>query len=429
MKQFSLLILFFLICQEVIAQSGPNDCEGYIQVCGNYDIQMDVSGPGIQEIEANVCQSWEHNSLWLHFNIEESGTLGFNLIPASSSISEDYDFWIFGPNAVCGNIGQSIRCSTTNPQAAAQANNHTGLNDTSTDDFEGPGPDGDSFVRSLDVLAGEEYFLVIDRPIGNSAFTLEWTGTAILENPLEDYNVFDLAPIELCDTGNDGIEEFDFSELNSQWIDNLNGIDITYHFTESDAFSDLNPLPIIADVSEQTYFVRIENAGSKCFEIKELKFILEIPQIHSIDVINETKIIVNAFPDSADLMYSMDGGEWQNSAQFNDVEPGWHHLQVKLEDGCLSDIHSTYVLKITNFISPNGDGYNDSWAFPGLEEFEGSSIAIYDRYGKEIFKSDGNKPFIWDGTYNGRPLPTGDYWYFISLSDGRKRSGFITIIN
>lgn len=62
------------------------------------------------------------------------------LTPESLSIQEDYDFWVFGPNAQCGNLGEAIRCSTTYPQAAGQANNHTGLNETSTDVSEGLWP-------------------------------------------------------------------------------------------------------------------------------------------------------------------------------------------------------------------------------------------------------------------------------------------------
>jgi len=55
---------------------------------------------------------------------------------------------------------------------------------TSTETSEGPGANGDSFVSDIDVLAGESYFIVIDRPVGNSPFSLEWTGTATFpDNP------------------------------------------------------------------------------------------------------------------------------------------------------------------------------------------------------------------------------------------------------
>lgn len=123
----------------------------------------------------------ENNSLWLRFTIETGGTLGFNLIPASTAISEDYDFMIFGPNVSCGNLGSPIRCSSTNPQAAGSPNNHTGMNGSNFDISEGPGDQGNNWIQWLTVTAGQSYFLLIDRPLGNSAFTLNWTGTATLK--------------------------------------------------------------------------------------------------------------------------------------------------------------------------------------------------------------------------------------------------------
>ena len=92
----------------------------------------------------------------------------------------------FGPDVSCGNIGQAIRCSSTNPQAANQGNNLTGMNGASIDTSEGPGRFGDSFVRWLDVQAGETYFIVINRAEGNSGFNLEWTGTATFSEPPTD---------------------------------------------------------------------------------------------------------------------------------------------------------------------------------------------------------------------------------------------------
>src|SRR5690606_3477374 len=107
----------------------------------------------------------------------------------------------FGPNVSCGNIGQAIRCSTTNPEAAGQNNNFTGMNQTETDVSEGPGPNGNSFVQWLNVNAGETYFIVIDRPVGNSPFRLTWTGTAeFAEPPVNQTTDIDALNLESCDT-------------------------------------------------------------------------------------------------------------------------------------------------------------------------------------------------------------------------------------
>jgi gliding motility-associated-like protein len=54
-----------------------------------------------------------------------------------------------------------------------------------------------------------------------------------------------------------------------------------------------------------------------------------------------------------------------------------------------------------------------------------SIIFIYDRYGKlitKIIQSDG-----WDGTFNGNPLPSDDYWYTAKLQDGRETKGHFSL--
>lgn len=255
----------------------PNDCQFSLTVCGNSNLSIDVNGIGVQELSgSNTCSSSENNSIWLQVNIATAGTLGFILTPASNAISEDYDFFVFGPNVSCGNIGQAIRCSTTNPLAAGQGNNLTGMNSTETDTSEGPGPDGNSFVRELDVLAGESYFIVIDRPIGNSPFSLQWTGTATFpENPLLPVAP-DLFDLSICDNilpNDDGIAEFNVSDITNDIIASDSDLEISYHLTESDANIDVNSLGTNFQNTtpfNQDIFIRIENGISGCYIIESL---------------------------------------------------------------------------------------------------------------------------------------------------------------
>lgn len=43
----------------------------------------------------------------------------------------------------------------------------------------GPGSGGNGFVRWLNVLPGQFYYIAIDRPVGDGGFQLQWTGTAM----------------------------------------------------------------------------------------------------------------------------------------------------------------------------------------------------------------------------------------------------------
>ena len=252
-----------------------NDCVDAITVCGNSNITLDVNGFGIREFP-NSCQSNENESVWLQVTLVTSGTLGFTLTPNSTSIFEDYDFFVFGPNVSCGNLGNTIRCSTTNPDAANQGNNLTGMNETSNDTSEGPGSNGDSFVRWLDVNAGETYFIVIDRPHGNSPFNLEWTGTAQFSDPPADEStssgtVLDLESCDITAPFTDEFTRFDLSNNTASIIGSQNDVTVTFHESESDANIGINQIasPYTNITNPQTIYARITNNTTGCFTLTD----------------------------------------------------------------------------------------------------------------------------------------------------------------
>lgn len=75
-------------------------------------------------------------------------------------------------------------------------------------------------------------------------------------------------------------------------------------------------------------------------------------------------------------------------------------------------------LVIPNAITPNGDGQNDTWMIKGIEQFPEVTIEIYDRWGREIFKSDRGYTQPWDGTFHGTPMPMDSYYYIIDVHNG-----------
>ncbi|KIX20941.1 hypothetical protein SY27_09150 [Flavobacterium sp. 316] len=275
MKKHYYLLLIIHLSFFSFSQNLPNDCQNYIQACDNQNISYNVSGAGVQEIIPESCSSSEHNSLWLRVTIDQPGTLGFTIAPQSTDINEDYDFWVFGPVSDCSNLGTPIRCSTTNPAAAGQTNNHTGLNASSIDINEGPGADGNGFVRQLTALSGQSYFIVIDRPIGNSPFSLTWTGTATILNPFKNINFPDYPDVVLCDEGLDNLELYDFSVLDNTILTGLTDFFITYHNSLQDASLNNNPIIGAANLNEGTYYARISSLTAQCTEIKTVNLIFD----------------------------------------------------------------------------------------------------------------------------------------------------------
>ncbi|MDO6598069.1 T9SS type B sorting domain-containing protein [Oceanihabitans sp. 2_MG-2023] len=272
-RKLLILSILILFVQFTFAQL-PTDCIDAVIVCGNSSVNLDANGIGTQELSgSNTCSSSENNSLWLQVTVVNNGTLGFTLRPRSGRIEIDYDFFVFGPNVSCGAIGQAIRCSTTNPQAANQGNNLTGMNDTETDTSEGPGGQGNSFVRWLDVLAGETYYIVIDRPVGTSPFTLEWTGTAeFAEPPTNNSGSADALNMEACDVTapfDDGSTTFNLDNNTPSIIGTQTNVNVTYHDSESDANLNTSPLtsPYTNLENPKTIYARLTNTANGCFDI------------------------------------------------------------------------------------------------------------------------------------------------------------------
>ena len=74
------------------------------------------------------------------------------------------------------------------------------------------------------------------------------------------------------------------------------------------------------------------------------------------------------------------------------------------------------ALDFPSFFTPNGDGINDTWNIKWVDtnNYFSSEVYIYNRFGKVVAKLNLNEQG-WDGTYNGKTLPSGDYWVTIKL--------------
>ena len=85
-------------------------------------------------------------------------------------------------------------------------------------------------------------------------------------------------------------------------------------------------------------------------------------------------------------------------------------------------------LTITNAYSPNGDGANDAWGVPELRFYEGVRIGVYDNAGTRLFYTE-NPDIRWDGTYNGKDMPVGTYYWVIEVIEtGEMRRGMLNLI-
>ena len=109
-------------------------------------------------------------------------------------------------------------------------------------------------------------------------------------------------------------------------------------------------------------------------------------------------------------------------------------VTVRNATGCEStttitiEVQDDYIVQAENFITPNGDGVNDTWVVKNIDAYPNHTLSIYDRSGKELYKVRNYKN-DWDGTFNGMPLSGGTYYYIIRFDQNpRVVKGFITVV-
>ncbi len=113
---------------------------------------------------------------------------------------------------------------------------------------------------------------------------------------------------------------------------------------------------------------------------------------------------------TGDYEYSLDNGPWQEDSIFTDVSIGIHEVQARDKNGCGMISNVILVFEYPLFLTPNGDGNNDTWHVSGLDTQLNPYVYIRDRYGTllKVLKPD---DLGWEGTYNGSDMPSSDYWF------------------
>ncbi|MBJ7879361.1 T9SS type B sorting domain-containing protein [Gelidibacter salicanalis] len=109
-------------------------------------------------------------------------------------------------------------------------------------------------------------------------------------------------------------------------------------------------------------------------------------------------------------MYQLNNKEPQESNVFENVPIGANLVTVIDLNGCGTTTKEIIVLDTPKFMTPNDDGYFDTWHITGVKTLPGTIVLIYDRYGKQLAQLTSTSPG-WDGTFNGHKMPSTDYWF------------------
>lgn len=103
-------------------------------------------------------------------------------------------------------------------------------------------------------------------------------------------------------------------------------------------------------------------------------------------------------------------------------------------DGCY-DRDTIMISLVENIIvynafSPNGDGLNDYWDIDYADLYPEIVVEVYSRWGEKYFSSVGySDDKRWDGTYKGKDVPVGTYYYVVVPYSGASAiTGPVTIV-
>ncbi|WP_395042811.1 choice-of-anchor L domain-containing protein [Flavobacterium sp.] len=173
------------------------------------------------------------------------------------------------------------------------------------------------------------------------------------------------------------------------------------------------------------YLVTVTDANG-CEKTKRFEVLASgIATITSINVIdfnglnNSAEVILSGL---GDYEYSIDGVNYQANSVFTSLFPAEYIIYVKDIHFCGIVQQSFIILDYPRYFTPNGDGINDFWKIENLINLSNSKLSIFDRFGKLIISyteySQG-----WNGTLNELELPSTDYWFVLTLNNGKTIKG------
>jgi len=120
----------------------------------------------------------------------------------------------------------------------------------------------------------------------------------------------------------------------------------------------------------------------------------------------------------------------------NYAEKTSYEFEIEVSDGLNKSKNKVTInvlsydkanFKAYKIISPNGDNYLDTWQIQNAQIYRDCYFQIFNTAGEIILKQTGYE-IPWDGTYNGKELPIGAYYYIITIPGGDYIKGVITLI-
>jgi gliding motility-associated-like protein len=147
-------------------------------------------------------------------------------------------------------------------------------------------------------------------------------------------------------------------------------------------------------------------------------------------------IAITATGGTGTYEYSTNGGvSYVTTSTIGSMVEGNYIVVVKDGNDCLSPNYPVTLSKpgncgmiIYDAFSPNGDNKNPVWNIGNVGSFPNIVVQVFNLWGKMVFSSTGYET-PWNGTYEGKGLPSGTYYYVIDPGDGSENlTGAVSIV-
>lgn len=126
-------------------------------------------------------------------------------------------------------------------------------------------------------------------------------------------------------------------------------------------------------------------------------------------------------PDQKDTDGDGKGDIMDNDSDGDGIDDGFDNCptvanpgQEDIDQDGQGDACDTVEILVSEAMTPNNDGINDTWRIVNIENHPNSVVRVYNRWGNEVFKAKGYQN-DWNGQYDGNLLPEGSYYFQIDL--------------
>ncbi|MGC9471005.1 MAG: gliding motility-associated C-terminal domain-containing protein, partial [Bacteroidales bacterium] len=223
---------------------------------------------------------------------------------------------------------------------------------------------------------------------------------------------------------------------------NASGGDI-YQWSPAEGLSTTtSSSPVASPESTTTYTVLVTK--DLCYDSDEVTVtIYEVPDIDAgpdtaVFIGQSYQLTATGGPFSA---YAWFPSTWLDNPVIADPvttpeETTRYYVTGTSDEGCTATdsvlIRVATRLIIPSGFTPNNDEKNNTWKILNADLYPDMVVEVFNRWGERVFYSEGySSDREWDGTYKGKDLPIGTYYYVIRLNDGRESraiTGPVTII-